>query len=133
MLLALAVLAFGFGAFLAVEVASEPSRRHHLALRRASAYGKRQRETPTVETLKFSERVLAPAVRRLAAVSLRLNPRVSVEAIGSRLLAAGVGGRVTPTQFLALKAGLGIGGIAMGIALGAVGSPVVAVMLVPLL
>ena len=133
MLLALAVFALGFAAYLAVEVASEPARRHRIALRRAAGYGKRQRETPAVETVRFSERVLAPAVRRLAAVSLRLNPRASVEAIGSRLLAAGVAGRVTPTQFLALKSGLGIAGGAAGIALGAAAAPVAGIMLTPLL
>jgi len=133
MLLAVAVLALGFAAFLAVEVASEPARRHRVALRRAAGYGRRRRHDPTVETAKFADRVLTPMVRYLASLTLKLTPRTSVEAIGSRLLAAGLTGRLSATQFLALKAGLGIGGAAAGVAVAAAVSPVAGILFVPTL
>ena len=132
MLLTLATLALGLAAFFLVEAATLPQRLHRVALDRATGYGRRRQEE-RAETSSFGERVLAPTVRRLAAVALRLSPRGTVEAIGARLLAAGISARVTPTQFLALKAGLGIGGLALGGALGAAGSPLAAIAFAPLL
>lgn len=133
MLLTLAVLALGLAAFVGVEVATEPQRRHRNALSRAAGYGRRRRETQVVEAKRFTERVLAPTVKRLAAVTLRLNPRSSVEAIGTRLLAAGISTRISATQFLALKSGLAIAGVVLGFLLGALASPVMGILLAPLL
>jgi tight adherence protein C len=132
MLLTVAVLALGLAAFLGVEVASEPRRRQHTALQRAAGYGRRRRDRPAEETKRFAERVVVPLVGRLAALTLRLNPRTSVEAIGMRLLAAGLAGRVSATQFLALKAGLAVGAVAVGIALAASVSPTLGLLLTPL-
>ncbi len=61
-----------------------------------------------------------PATASLAGLALRLNPRVTLDSIGARLLAAGMGRTVTPTAFLAAKgAGAVFGGL-IGLALGAV-------------
>lgn len=135
MLLVVAVFALGLAAFVGVELAGEPQRRHRIALRRAVGYGRRRREpvAHAVETKRFSERVLTPTVKKLAAVALKLNPRSSVDAIGTRLLAAGLSARVSALQFLALKSGLGLGGVAVGITLGVAGGPALGVLLGPLL
>src|SRR3989440_4139372 len=108
-MLLLAVVMLGFAAFLAGEVATTPQRRRYLALRRATSYGA-ARGPAGQEILRFRERVLVPAVDRLAALALRLNPKASVDAIGTRLIAAGLAARISPTQFLAVKGSLAIGG-----------------------
>jgi len=133
MLLTVAMLALGLATFLVVELASEPQRRHRVALDRALRYGRRRREGGANDMSGFAERVLAPTVRRLAAVTLRLSPRASVDAIGGRLIAAGLAGRITATQFLALKSGVAIGGALLGVALGATTSPVAGILLAPAL
>src|SRR5436309_14823992 len=112
-MLLLAISMLGLAVFLVGEVATAPQRRRHVALKRAAAYGKRREAGP--EVARFNDRVLAPSVERLAALALRLNPKVSAEAIGARLIAAGLGGRISAAQFLAVKAGLAIGGAAVAL------------------
>jgi tight adherence protein C len=125
-LLALAV-------FLVADAATSPQREHQAALRRASRYGlSRMAGNPQLR-LHFRERVLTPAVQRLAAIALRLNPKASTELIAKRLLASGLASRFTTTQFLALKAGLGLGGIfAMGLLGIASSSAVTGILLTPM-
>jgi tight adherence protein C len=132
MLLALAFLPLALAVFLVGEVATAPQRRRHVALRRAATYGAR-RGQPATALPRFGERVLAPAVERLAALALRLNPKASVEGIGTRIIAAGLAPRVTASQFLAVKAGLGLAGVAAGIAFGATVAPLFGIFFTPLL
>jgi tight adherence protein C len=132
MLLALAFLPLALAVFLVGEVATAPQRRHSLALRRAASYGVR-RAQPANVLPRFSERVVAPAVERLATLALRLNPKASADAIGGRLIAAGVSQRISTSQFLALKSGLALGGVIAGAAFGAVLAPVAGVVFAPLL
>src|SRR5437868_1240897 len=114
-MLALATVALVFALYLVGEVATYPQRRRQTALKRAAVYGRARREATTIELGRFHERVLEPSVKRLAHFALKLNPRSSAEAIGTRLLAAGLSPRVSATQFLAAKAGLAIGGVAVAI------------------
>src|SRR5438067_2995414 len=132
MLLALAFLPLALAVFLVGEVATAPQRRRSLALRRAASYGVR-RAQPANVLPRFSERVVAPAVERLATLALRLNPKASVDAIGGRLIAAGVSQRISTSQFLALKSGLALGGVIAGAVFGAVLAPVAGVVFAPLL
>jgi tight adherence protein C len=132
MLLFFAILSFAFAVFLIGEVATSPQRRRHLALRRAATYGAR-RDQPANTLPRFSERVLAPAVERLAALALRVNPKASADAIGSRLIAAGLSQRISTSQFLAVKTALALGGVVAGIAFGAVLAPVAGILFVPML
>jgi tight adherence protein C len=74
-----------------------------------------------METVRFKERVLVPGRERLARLVLRVNPRTSVEAVSLKLLTAGLGRRISPTSFLALKACLGLGGLLLAVMLGAFG------------
>src|SRR5258708_19613271 len=101
MLLPLAALSFAFATFLVAEVATAPQRRRRIALKRAAGYGRR-RESTTAEMLRFRDRVLAPMVRRLAAVTLRLNPKASVDPIASRLIAPPLSPPLNAPQFLPL-------------------------------
>ncbi|MDE3024045.1 MAG: hypothetical protein KGI93_00595, partial [Acidobacteriota bacterium] len=93
MLLFLGILSLAVALFLAGEVATAPQRRRQIALKRARAYGAR-RAQPADTLPRFRERVVAPSVERLAALALRLNPKVSADAIGRRLIAAGLATRV---------------------------------------
>src|SRR5436305_3664896 len=103
-MLPIAMLTLGLAVFLVSEVVTMPQRRRAIALKRAAGYGSR-RNDPEQEILRFKERVLVPAVERLAALALRVNPKASADAIGARLIAAGLSSRITPAQFLAVQAG----------------------------
>jgi tight adherence protein C len=65
------------------------------------------------------ERLVAPLSDILARWALKLNPRTSKDAVGRRLMAAGVGYRISPTGYLALKALLALIGVFVGSMLGA--------------
>ncbi len=121
MILALAIVCLFGAVFLASEVVSVGARERALALRRAAHYA-RPRVSTGPERLKFRERVIFPAAGRLAKLALRANPRVTVESVRLKLMAAGLGRRVTPTAFLATKAmfaiGLGLLGLLVGAAVG---------------
>src|SRR5438067_9825100 len=99
MLLLLAFLALGVAVYLVGEAATYPAHRRRLALRRASTYGRAREGGPKeVEHESFNDRVVVPAVQRLASLTLRLNPKMTVESIGLRLIAAGLTTRFTATQ-----------------------------------
>jgi tight adherence protein C len=118
MLLAFAVLLLGAAVYLAAELVTQPARQRQLALRRASNYGRLRFQSVSPDRLRFKERVFTPASDRLARLSLRLNPRVTVESVGLRLLAAGMGRTMTPTAFLAGKAAFGAIGALFGLMFG---------------
>jgi tight adherence protein C len=53
---------------------------------------------------------------------LRINPRVSVEAVSKKLMAAGMR-RTSPTTIIGAKGILGVGGLVLGVALGSAMAP----------
>jgi tight adherence protein C len=123
LLLISAAILLAVAGYLVSEVVTAPSRERHTAVKRAATYGRIRATGPGLERLHFRERVLAPATSSLAGLALRLNPRVTLESISFRLMAAGMGRTVTPTTFLAAKAlgsivggviGLGIGALFLG-------------------
>jgi len=116
MLLLFAVFFLGAAAFLVGEVAAAPARERRQAIDRAKDYG--HIHAPENQLAAFRERVILPAMHRLAAIAFRLNPRVTHEMIGLRLHSAGLGRRFTPTGFLAAKGLLGAVGIFLGFVIG---------------
>ncbi|HUH15045.1 MAG TPA: type II secretion system F family protein [Gaiellaceae bacterium] len=118
MLLPLAVLLLAASAYVLGEVVTQPGRERDRAVRRAATYGRTRVGNTGLERLRFRERVLVPATASLAGMVLRLNPRVTVELISTRLLAAGMGRSVTPTAFLAMKGAGALGGGFVGFAVG---------------
>ncbi len=118
MVLALAVLLLAAAAYFAGEVVTQPSRERQNAIRRAAEYGRIRSTIAGFERLHFHERVIVPAAGSLARIVLRLNPRLTMEAIGARLLAAGMGRTLTPTMFLAAKGAAAIGFGFVGLILG---------------
>jgi tight adherence protein C len=83
--------------------------------------------------LKFRERVVAPAVTRLASMALRLNPKATVEAISAKLLAAGLSTRISATQFLAAKGAFAICGVVFAVLVGIVNAPLFGIVFAPLM
>jgi tight adherence protein C len=132
-LLALAVLCLAGAAFAAAQVVTYPSRLKERSIRRATEYGRVRIPEKADELLRFRERVLMPAAARLSAIPLKLNPRTNLESIGTRLSAAGLSQKLTTASYLAIKgAGLIAGGL-LGLLMGALGSFVIALILVPVL
>jgi tight adherence protein C len=132
-LLFIAVLFLAGAAFAAAEVATYPARLKERSIRRAAEYGRLRVPDKADELLKFRERVLLPAAAKLAAIPLKLNPKLSVESISARLLAAGLAQRLTPTNFLSIKGGATVGGGLLGLFLAAMASPALGILLVPML
>ncbi len=120
MLFVIAILFIAASVFAFSEVATYPARLKERSIRRAANYGRFRIPTRADENLRFRERVVGPASARLAAIPLKLNPRMSIEAITKRLLAAGLAQRVTPATFLAIKGGSMVGCAFLGLMLAAV-------------
>jgi tight adherence protein C len=118
MLLLLLALLFAAGAvYLVADLATAGARERRTLVRRAARYGRLKLPTrPGQES--FGERVLAPLRVKLADWALRLSPRSTVDGVAAKLLLAGLGRTMTPTTFLAFKAGAGIGGVLFGLMLG---------------
>ncbi|HEY3921748.1 MAG TPA: type II secretion system F family protein [Gaiellaceae bacterium] len=123
----------GFAVFLVADAATAPQRAHQAALKRAAHYGLSRVTANPQLTAHFRERVLLPAVQRLAAIALRLNPKASTELVARRLLASGLSARLSATQFLALKAALAICGAVFFAVFGiSSGSVPIGILLTPL-
>src|SRR5207253_507777 len=128
MLLFVALVFLAAAAYVVGEVVTLPARERSNSVRRASSYGRiKTVEAGAVDPLR--DRTLRPLKERVARTVLRLNPKASVESISFRLLAAGLGRRVSPTGFLAAKGVLGVLGLVFGLLVGASASPGLALML----
>jgi len=132
MLLFLALICLGGAAFAAAEFMTYPARLKERSIRRAADYGRVRVKATDLERLHFRQRVLAPAVTKLAQVPLRLNPRTSLESLQRKLLAAGMS-HVSPQTFLAIKGGATVGGVVLGFFLIASGAVVAGIVFAPML
>jgi tight adherence protein C len=110
MILLLATFILGAAVYLTGEAVTAPGRERHRAIRRAATYGRIRTAGPSLERLRFHERVIAPAIVSLSGMVLRLNPRLTVDSVGAKLLAAGLAGKISPTAFLATKGAAALGG-----------------------
>jgi tight adherence protein C len=133
MLLLLALFCIGAAVFFVGEVATYPARLKAKSVRRATDYGRTRIVSSERELVRFRERVLSPAASRLASLPLKLNPRTNVDAIGAKLVAAGLTQRVSTSGFLAIKGGTTVAGVLIGLSIGAVSSFTAAVLLMPVL
>jgi tight adherence protein C len=117
MLLVLALACLAGAAYVAAETLVLPARERRSSLRRAAAYA-RGEQAVHAETESLRDRALVPLKDRLASMVLRLNPRTTVESVSTKLLAAGLARRITPTGFLAGKGALALGGFVFGMLFG---------------
>ncbi|MDX6407830.1 MAG: tight adherence protein [Gaiellaceae bacterium] len=121
LILTLAIAAIGGAVFFFAEIATTPMRTRRNLVHRAANYG-RLRTVTGKEMPRFRERVLDPFVSKAAGLVLRVNPRVSVDAVSQKLMAAGMR-RTSPTTIIGAKGLLGLGGIFLGVLLGSSAAP----------
>jgi tight adherence protein C len=120
LILILAIAATGGAVFFFAEIATTPMRNRRNLVHRAANYGRR---TVTGKELpRFRERALDPFVAKASRLVLRINPRVSVEGVSNKLMAAGMR-RTSPTTIIGAKGILGLGGLVLGVALGSAAAP----------
>jgi tight adherence protein C len=121
LILILAIAAIGGAVFFFAELATTPMRTRRNLVHRAANYG-RLRTVTGREMPRFRERALGPFVAKAARLVLRVNPRVSVEAVSNKLMAAGMR-RTSPTTIIGAKGILGLGGVLLGALLASVAAP----------
>jgi tight adherence protein C len=121
MILALAIAAIGGAVFFFAELATAPMRNRRNLVHRAANYG-RLRTVTGKEMPRFRERALDPFVAKTARLVLRINPRMSMEAVSEKLMAAGMR-KTSPTTIVGAKGILGVGGVVLGLALGSATAP----------
>ncbi len=121
MILLLAIAAIGGAVFFFAELATAPMRNRRNLVHRAANYG-RLRTVTGKEMPRFRERALDPFVAKTARLVLRINPRMSVEAVSNKLMAAGMR-KTSPTTIIGAKGILGVGGVVFGLALGSAAAP----------
>ena len=109
----LGVLCLAGAAYLVGEAVTLPARERRSSVNRAATYGK-FRAALGAKQQPFSQRVLTPLGDRLAGWTLKLHPKTTVEGVSARLLAAGLGRKISPTTFLAFKSALALGGLVTG-------------------
>src|SRR5215204_3173981 len=117
LLLILAVFCLAGAAFLIGEIVTAPSRQRYVSVRRAATWGKMELPSGTPQE-GLHERLIAPIGEVLARWALKLNPRSTTDNVARRLMAAGLGMKLSPTGFLALKALLALVGVFAGSLLG---------------
>jgi tight adherence protein C len=132
LLLILAFACLAGAVFLIGEVATLPARERERSMRRATHYGFIRIASP-LEGQRLRERTLEPLRETFAAWVLKLNPRTSMDAIGLRLLGAGLGRRLSPTGFLAAKGILAVSGALFGLTVATVTGSGMAVLLMGVL
>lgn len=112
----LGIASLALAVFLVGEVATQPARQRAGSIRRAATYGARRRvvERGPREAVGFRERALGPFATSMARFALRLSPRSTIDSVNTKLLAAGLGRRLSPTAYLAAKAMLAAAGFGGG-------------------
>jgi tight adherence protein C len=109
----LGVTCLAGAAYFLGDAVTTPARERQTSVRRAATYG-RFRPALGRGQQPFRERVLVPLGDRLARWTLKLHPKTTTEGVSGRLLAAGLGRKISPTTFLALKSASAIGGAVLG-------------------
>jgi tight adherence protein C len=121
LILILAIAATGGAVFFFAELATAPMRNRRNLVHRAANYG-RLRTVTGKELPRFRERALDPFVAKTSRLVLRINPRVSVEAVSKKLMAAGMR-KTSPTTIIGAKGLLAVGGLVLGVVLGSASAP----------
>ena len=127
MILLVAAVCLSLSVLSVANLATLPARNRRARIRSAATYG-HVKTTQEPARLQFRERVVGPAVASLARGMLRLNPKQDLDALSRLLMSAGMR-NVSPQTFLAMKAGSGVAGLLVGLALGASSSAKAAFLL----
>jgi tight adherence protein C len=120
MLLAFAIVLFTVSVYMGLDAITVRQKQIAGSLARARRYG-----GPSVReselTRDVTNRLLAPTVKRLANLVTALPMTQNPDLIRRRLISAGLGHRLTPTSFLAIKGAGIVGSIFFGIFLASAG------------
>ena len=116
-LLLLAITSLGAAAYYAIEAVTVGSRERRQAVLRASTYGRTHRQRLLPDRDQLRDRAVVPMRDSIARVVLRLTPKLTIDGVSGKLLAAGLTRRISPTGFLALKGGSAIAGTAVAMLL----------------
>ena len=120
MLLAFAIVLFTVSVYMGLDAITVRQKQIAGSLARARRYGGASvRESEL--TKDVTNRLLAPTVKRLADLVTALPMTQNPDLIRRRLIAAGLGHRLTPTHFLAIKGGGIVASIFFGILLASAG------------
>jgi tight adherence protein C len=103
LLLFVALMCLAGAVYLVAEVITVPARERMESFRRASRYGRKSRQAKNAVVGSLRERAIMPMLEKTALLVLRVNPKLTVNAVQFRLLSAGLGRRISPTAFLASK------------------------------
>src|ERR1044072_1355155 len=117
-ILLFAIAALGAAVFLIGEAATLPARERHGSIRRAATYGKSRRPSTGRPEETFRARVVDPMKMGLAHAVLKVNPRMTADAVSARLMGAGLGRVISPASFLASDGAAAIGGVFGGLVVG---------------
>lgn len=121
LLLIFAIAAIGGAVFYFAELATAPMRTRRNLVHRAANYG-RTRTVTGKELPRFRERALDPFVGHFARLVLRVNPRMTAEAVSAKLMAAGMR-KTSPTTIIGAKGILLVFGGIFGMILGSMAAP----------
>jgi len=120
MLLAFAIVLFTVSVYMGLDAITVRQKQIAGSLARARRYGGGSvRESEL--TKDVTNRLLAPTVKRLANLVTALPMTQNPDLIRRRLIAAGLGHRLTPTHFLAIKGGGIVASVFFGIFLASAG------------
>jgi len=117
-LLVLALMCLGAAVYFIGDLVTQPGRERELSVKRAARYGKLGLRARPHQP-KFQQRVLTPLRDRVAALVLKTNPKMSMEAVQTKILSAGLGRRLSATGFLALKGFGVVAGLLLALLFGA--------------
>ena len=120
MLFVVAIVIFTAAVYMTLDAVTVRQKQVAGSLARARRYGGASaRETELTNDL--TDRLIAPTVKRLAGLVTKLPMTQNPDEIRRRLIAAGLGHRLNPTSFLAIKGGGIVGSIFLGLALASTG------------
>ena len=109
LLLILALGCLAGAAYFLAELATLPARERATSVRRAANYGRFRLRT-SLERASLRQRALVPLSHSLANLVLRLNPRTTTETVTLTLQGAGLGQKISPVGFLAVKGSFALAG-----------------------
>jgi tight adherence protein C len=130
MLLVIAIICLGGAAFVLGELMTLPARERARFIERTASYGKQDAPSLKPTEASLRDRALAPFVEKLARIVLRVNPKSSIESVSYRLVSAGLSRSISPTGFLASKAGLAVVFGVLGFVTASSMKPLLAVLIV---
>jgi tight adherence protein C len=113
-LIILAIALFGAATYLLLTGLTVRQREVAVTLRKAQRYGlQSQREVETRKSV--NDRIVGPLTSKVAAVTQKFLPRTDPNVIANRLMAAGLARSMSPQMYLALKGGLVVVSILLGL------------------